>query len=75
MYLPDQPVDVGINKSIKTGMREKWEYWMLDGKGIVNGVAKEPSRKMVAEWLLVVYKNIPNKIGWNAWMKKCYEWF
>ena len=48
---------------------------MLDGKGIVNGVAKEPSRKMVAEWLLVVYKNIPNKIGWNAWMKKCYEWF
>ena len=38
-----QPVDVGINKSIKCGMREKWEDWILDGDGIVNGVAKEPS--------------------------------
>ena len=61
-----QPVEVGINKSIKTGMREKWEDWMLDGEGIVNGVAKEPSRKMVAEWLLDVYKNIPGKIARNA---------
>ena len=48
---------------------------MLDGKGIVNGVDKEPSRKMVAEWLLDVYKNIPGKIARNAWMKKGYEWF
>ena len=42
---------------------------MLDGKAIVNGVAKEHSRKMVAEWLLDVYKNIPSKIAWNAWMR------
>ena len=38
-----QPVDVGINKSIKTAMREKWEDWMLDGEGMVNGAAKEPT--------------------------------
>jgi hypothetical protein len=24
-----QPVDVGINKSMKMGMREKWENWMV----------------------------------------------
>ena len=24
---------------------------MIDGDGLVNGVAKEPSRKMVAEWI------------------------
>ena len=70
-----QPVDVGINKTIKTGMREKWEDWMMDGEGIVNGIAKEPSRKMVAEWLLDVYKGIPHETGRNAWMKKGYEWF
>jgi hypothetical protein len=70
-----QPVDMGINKSIKTGMREKWEDWMLDGEGIVNGVAMETSRKMVAEWLLDVYKNIPSKIARNSWMKWGYNWF
>ena len=25
-----QPVDIEINKTIKTRMREKWEDWMLD---------------------------------------------
>jgi len=70
-----QPVDVRINKSIKKGMREKWEDWMLDGEGIVNGVAMETSRKMVAEWLLDVYKNIPSKIARNSWMKWGYNWF
>ena len=68
-----QPVDVGINKSIKTVMRGKWKDWMLDGDGLLNGVAKEPSRKMVTEWLLDVYKNIPGQTARNAWMKKDYN--
>jgi hypothetical protein len=54
-----QPVDVGINKSIKSRMREKWENWMVAGNGIVNGVAKEPTRQLVAEWVIDVYKNLP----------------
>ena len=70
-----QPVDAGINKSIKTTIRGKWEEWMLDGDGLLNGVAKEPSRKMVAEWLLDVYKNFAGQTARNAWMKKGYEWF
>ena len=37
-----QPVDIGINKSIIMGMREKWENWMVAEDGIVNDVAKEP---------------------------------
>ena len=37
----------------------------MDGEGIVDGVAKDPSRKMVAEWLLDVYNNIPEEIGMN----------
>lgn len=70
-----QPVDVGINKVIKCGMREKWEDWMLEGDGIVDGVAKEPSRKLVAEWLVDVYTNMDAKTVRNAWMRNGFEWF
>ena len=70
-----QPVDVGINKVIKCGMREKWEDWMLEGDGIVDGVAKEPSRKLVAEWLVDVYTNMDAKKVRNAWMKHGFQWF
>jgi hypothetical protein len=40
-----QPIDIGINKLIKTGMREKWENWMVEveGEGVVNSTGKEPS--------------------------------
>ena len=47
---------------------------MKEGDGIVNRRAKEPSRKMVAEWLVQVYKSIPEEIEQNAWKKKGYEW-
>jgi hypothetical protein len=47
---------------------------MVNGEGIVDGRAKEPSRKMIAEWLVEVYNNIPEEIGWNAWKKRDYEW-
>ena len=61
-----QPIDVGINKTIKCGMREKWEDWMLQGEGIVDGAAKEPTRKLVAEWIVGVYNNISCDTGQNA---------
>ena len=57
-----QPVDIGINKSLKAGMREKWEDWMMDGGGVEDGVAKEPSRKMVAEWVVETYTAMPETI-------------
>ena len=49
---------------------------MLDGLGIVDGTAKEPSRKLVVEWIIEVNASIPPQIGRNAWiMKKGFEWF
>ena len=47
---------------------------MMEGDGIVDGVAKEPSRKMVVEWVVQVYDSIPEEIGQNAWKKHRYEW-
>jgi hypothetical protein len=70
-----QPVDVGINCPIKMEMTEQWEKWMFDGGGIVDGVAKEPTRKLVAEWIIGTYKNISEETGKNAWKKTGYEWF
>ena len=70
-----QPVDVGINKTLKSRMREKWEDWMVTGEGMVNGSAKEPTRQLVAEWAVEVYKTIPVQTVRNSWMKKGFEWF
>ena len=47
----------------------------IEGEGIDYGAAKEPSRKLVAEWVLEVYNNFPAQTARNAWMKKWYEWF
>ncbi len=70
-----QPIDVGINRSIKKEMTEQWEKWMFNGGGVVDGVAKEPTRKLVAEWIIGAYRNITTEIGRNAWKKTGYEWF
>ena len=70
-----QPVDVGINKSLKSRVHEKWENWMVMGEGIVNGAAKEPMRQLVAEWVVEVYKNLPAQTVQNVWMKTGFEWY
>ena len=46
----------------------------MEGDGIVDGVAKEPSRKLVAEWVVEVYNSIPEEIGQNSWKRKGYKW-
>jgi hypothetical protein len=49
---------------------------MTEGDGIVDGVAKEPSRKLMAEskWIIQVYEDIPEEIGQNVWKQRGYEW-
>ena len=37
------------------------------------GVAKEPTRKLLAEWIVGAYKNISEETGRNAWKKKGFE--
>ena len=48
---------------------------MLDGDGLVDGVAKEPTRKLGAEWIIGMYRNISVDTGKKAWKKTGYEWF
>ena len=56
-------------------MSAKWEAWMTDGDGIVSGVAREPSRKQITEWLVDAYQNIPQDVGRSSWLKTNYAWF
>ena len=35
---------------------------MIEGEGIIDGAAKEPSIKLVAEWMLEVYNNSQCKL-------------
>jgi len=69
-----QPVDVGINRSIKKEMTEQWEEWMINGGGVDGGIAKTPTRRQVAEWIVGSYKNISEQTARNAWKKKGYQW-
>jgi hypothetical protein len=48
---------------------------MMDGVGMVDGIVKETAPKMVAQWLVNMYTNIPEEIGRNAWRKNCFKWF
>ena len=48
---------------------------MIEGGIIVDGAAKEPSRRLATEWIIDVYKNIPSQTVRNEWMKSGYEWF
>ena len=48
---------------------------MLDGGGVVDGAAKEPTRKLVAKWIIGTYRKISVETGKNAWKKKGYKWF
>ena len=58
-----QPINVGINTPIKSRLRDKWEEWMMEGGGIINWKAQEPTRKMVVDWFVEMYSNMPVEIG------------
>jgi hypothetical protein len=69
-----QPVDVGINCSIKKEMTEQWEEWMINEGGVEGGITKTPTRRQVAEWIVGSYRNISKQTAQNAWKKRGYQW-
>ena len=47
-----QPIDVGINNNIKTRLHELCDVWIADRERIGDLSAKEPSCRIVVEWLI-----------------------
>ena len=68
-----QSVGVGVNKPIKKEMTTQREDLMTEGDEMTAGVAKEPTRKLLAEWIVEAYKNVSKEVGRNVWKKKGFK--
>lgn len=68
-----QSVDIGFNKTMKCGMQEKWDNWMLEGEEIVDEAAKEPSWKLVSKWLVDASTSIAGQILWWKQGEWCWN--
>ena len=55
LHLFDQPVDIGVNKPIKNAMTIQYKDWLTEGGGLTAGVAKAPTRNLLAECYLVLF--------------------
>jgi transposase-like protein len=69
-----QPVDVGINKPLKTRIRDRWEEWMI-ADGLSTGTTGPPTRKEVAQWCSESYKDVTAQIVRNSWRHNPYSYF
>ena len=76
MHLPPgctsltQPVDIGINKPLKTRVRAEWEDWMLR-----NNLIKRPHRRDIAKWVHAAFNDLPATVVRNSWRKSGYSYF
>ena len=68
------PVNVGIKYQSEVECKNDERMGCYRGE-IVNRESKEPSLKLVAEWLVEVYMSILGKAGRNAWMKQGFNGF
>jgi transposase-like protein len=49
-----QPLDLTVNKSFKSKLRNEWEKWMVNGPHYTtkSGKQKRPSYKLICEWIV-----------------------
>ena len=69
-----QPIDVGVNRPVKSALEDKWEDW-IDAENLSDGNAMTtPSRELIATWVVEAYWMLHTEISKNAWKKKDFEW-
>jgi hypothetical protein len=69
-----QPIDVGVNRPVKSALEDKWEDW-IDAENLSDGNAMTtPSRELIATWVVEAYWMLHTEICKNAWKKKDFEW-
>ena len=66
-----QPLDVGVNRTLKMSVRSEWEDWM-EREGSVS--LEKPSRKLIGEWVLKAWDDLDAQTVRNSWKKKGFEW-
>jgi hypothetical protein len=63
-----QPVDVGYNKPLKCRVKRLFNLWMQD-EAVDEDVIPEPTRKMVADCVVMGSKEMTRTIIWNCWRR------
>lgn len=66
-----QPLDISVNKSFKSKLRNEWEKWMVNGPHDTtkSGNQKRPSYKIICEWIIRSWKQITPQIVKNGFRK------
>ncbi len=66
-----QPLDVAVNKPVKSRLRQYWTDWMIDGPKDYNagGKRKSPSRETVLTWVADAWRTISTEIVQNGFLK------
>ena len=64
-----QPCDVGINKVLKSKLREKAHNWRTEQAALLQPgeVLPAPTRANIALWLSAIWQEFPAEIVRNAW--------
>jgi len=68
-----QPLDVGVNKPIKTMLRIKWAEWMTNGKHAFTkgGRQKAPDMPTIARWVRDVWNELDSGRIVKSFLKCC----
>jgi hypothetical protein len=69
-----QPVDVGINRPLKSKIRSMWEEWMIE-EGIGYGITRPPDRQRMAAWCISALESLNEDMIKNAWRHPEFGWF
>ena len=74
MYFSLQPVDIRINKGMKTIVCKDWEDWMLDS-GINVLMVKPCTQQLIVEWVIKAFDSFSVDFVQHSWKHGVYSWF
>ena len=66
-----QPLDVGVNRSLKVSVKSQWDDWM-ESEGAVT--LQKPSRELIGKWVLKAWDDLDAQTVRNSWKKTDFEW-
>ncbi len=70
-----QPLDVGLNKPLKSRIRRQWDDWMMEEGLDGNKKTVTPTREMIVHWTITAWEDLPTDMIARAWRHSEYSWF
>ena len=68
-----QPLDVSVNKPMKSALRKMWTQWMMEGTHTYtpSGLRRKPELPLICEWILTAWQELDPAIIVRAFKKCC----